>query len=156
MFCDGMARRVAQLSAPMMFAALVGCGAGTKVTTPTVEHGDTKVGQATVEVAPENKQTPENKKAPENKQALENKQKEAPKGCPRCQRIADRLVQNESVLSDSTIDKEWKAIILREMHFLNQQRERCWKDSCGATVSQQGATGDAASRTFSSGSSASR
>jgi len=151
-----MAKRAAQLSATTMLSALIAC-AGTKINTPAVETNGTKVGGGSVEVAPETKQATETKQvATDTKQATEAKQKEAPKGCPRCQRIADRLAQDESVLSDPTTGKEWKAFILKEMHLLNQQRERCWKDDCGTTVSQSTSTDDAASKTFTRGSSASR
>jgi len=161
MFRDGIAKRAAQLLTAMILSALFAC-AGTKINTPAVETGGTKVGGGAIEVAPEAKQPPENKQAAENKQALEskqaleNKQKAVPTECRRCQSIRDRLAQNESVLSDPTTGKEWKTLILKEMHFLNQQRERCWADDCRTTVSHHTATDDAASRTFSRTSNASR
>ena len=147
MFQDGRAKKAAQLSAAMLLSALMAC-AGTKINTPAVESGNTKVGGGSLELAPENKQTPENKPATQAKQATEAKQKEEPKGCPRCQRIAERLAQDENVLGDPTTWKEFKAVILQEMHLLNQQRERCWKDECATTVSHGSVTDDAATRSL--------
>ena len=83
MFCDGIARRAARLSATMILSTLIAC-AGIKISTPGVEAGGTKVGSGSVEVPPENKLATENKQAtdnkqtPQNKQALETKQNEEP------------------------------------------------------------------------------
>jgi hypothetical protein len=151
MFQDGRAKKAAQLSAAMLLSALMAC-AGTKINTPAVESGGTKVGVLSVETAPENKQTPENKEATQAKQATETKQREEPKGCPRCQRIAERLALDENVLSDANTGREFKAFILKEMHLLNQQREHCWKDECATTISHGSVTHDATSATFSSSS----
>lgn len=125
---------------------LIAC-AGTKINTSTVETGGTKLGSGSLELASENKQATGAQQPTQAKPATEAKQKEEPK-CPRCQRIAERLALDESVLSDPTTGKEFKAFILREMHLVNQQREHCWRDECGTTVSHGTATEDATSKSL--------
>src|SRR5262249_40674249 len=118
MFHDRI-RAMAQLSAATILSALIGC-AGTKINTPTVEGSPVgNIGGGTIDGA------------------AENKQKEESKECRRCQRIEDRIDDNESALNDPGASKEWKARIRQEMPFLKHQRERCSAVACGASLSRR-------------------
>jgi hypothetical protein len=147
MFHDLTARTVAQLSAATLSLVLIAC-AGTKINTPGVETNGTKIGSGSVEVASENKQ-PASEAKPKPVEAKPNGIQQ----CPHCQRIDDRIAEDESALKDPATVREWKTMIVKEMRFLKQERERCWVDDCGTSSSHRPATDDAKSRTYSRGSS---
>jgi len=114
MFHDRAIRIV--FSAGTLLSLLIGC-AGTKINTPSVDHG--MIGPGSIEVPPE------------------NKPKEELSECRRCQRIADQIAENESTLDHPATGKKWKAKIREELRSLKQQREHCSRADCDKRVSSR-------------------